>query len=302
MSHICHAPLILYIIAFFFLQAVIGTHFFSPANVMPLLENVHGKKTAPETIATAMAMGKRLGKKTVLAGNCFGFIGNRLIESYGREAIYMLEEGLSPSGVDGPMRGFGMPMGPLQMSDLAGNDIGYNIRKELFPTKPTTGRYHGTLADKLVEAGRLGQKVKKGWYDYSAGRAPVEDPFVAALLESRRAALGLTVRALDAQEVRDRCLLPMVNEGFKCIQEGIALRESDIDIVLVFGYGFPAWRGGLMHWSRHGREGGLPKLLSDMRRLSRAHPSVAHWNPCKRLVKEVAALQEGRQSSRQSRL
>ena len=190
-------------------QQVAGMHFFSPANVMPLLENVRGAASDARTIATVMQMGKVLRKKTVLAGSCFGFIGNRMLEGYLREALYLLEEGCLPRDVDAPLRAFGMPMGPLQMSDLAGNDIGYSIRHDMGLHDPATTphpneRYHGLVADKLVEMGRLGQKSKAGWYDYSAGKAPTDDAAVAALIEAHCANAGVERRAIGADEVRCR--------------------------------------------------------------------------------------------------
>lgn len=184
-------------------QDVCGTHFFSPANVMPLLENVRGKASSGETLATVMAMGKMLGKKAVLAGNCFGFIGNRMIEGYCREAIFLLEEGCVPAQVDGPIRKLGLAMGPLQMGDLAGNDIGYNIRKDQPALFGPGERYPG-LADVLVEAGRLGQKTKKGWYDYSTGRAPVDDEEVAKLISRHAADKRIERRAISEEEVSER--------------------------------------------------------------------------------------------------
>lgn len=270
---------------------VVGTHFFSPANVMPLLENVAGEAASPQTVATAMGLGKLLGKKAVLARNCFGFIGNRMLEGYLREAVFLLEEGCMPADVDGPLRAFGMPMGPLQMSDLAGNDIGYNIRKDfnwLEEHAARGERFHGKLADALCEAGRHGQKTRKGWYDYSAGRAPVDDAEVGAMIEAHSAAEGFTRRAIAPSEVLDRCLLPLVNEGFKCLEEGIAQRESDIDVTYLYGYGFPRYHGGPMYWARHVREGGLPKLAADLAAYQGAHPTVAHWAPSKLLLDEAA--------------
>ena len=267
---------------------VVGMHFFSPANVMPLLENVRGTQTSDEVIATAMALGKVLRKKAVLARSCFGFIGNRMLEGYCREAIFMLEEGCVPKQVDKPLRAFGMPMGPLQMCDLAGNDIGYKVRQGLGLHKVTSERYYGGLADTLVESGRLGQKTKAGWYDYSAGRAPVDDPEVVAMIEAHSAALGMARREISAEEVLDRCLLPLVNEGFKVLEEGIAQRESDIDVVYLYGYGFPRHRGGPLHWARHGREGGLRKLVDDLAMYAEQHPQVAHWRPSQLLLDEAA--------------
>ena len=225
-------------------ESVVGMHFFSPANVMPLLENVRGAASSDVSVATAMALGKRLRKKSVLAGNCFGFIGNRMLEYYLHECMFMVEEGATPQQVDGVMRAHGLAMGPFAMSDLAGNDIGYNIRKDWgwdpdFAAREGR-RYWAFAVDKLVEAGRLGQKAKKGWYDYSAGRKPVVDPEVEALIVRTSEELGITRRAFTDEEILDRCLLPLVNEGFKIVEEGIAQRESDLNIVYLYGYGFHA--------------------------------------------------------------
>eukprot|EP00966_Prymnesium_polylepis_P048262 1117938-Prymnesium_polylepis.1 len=261
---------------------------------MPLLENVRGAATDGRTVATIMGVGKALRKKAVLAGNCFGFIGNRMLEGYLREALYMLEEGCLPAQVDEPLRQFGMPMGPLQMSDLAGNDIGYSIRRDMGLHDPAATphpdeRYHGAIADKLVEMGRLGQKTQAGWYDYSAGKRPVDDPAVAALIEGHCAELSLPRRAFEPEEVLDRCLLPLVNEGFKVLSEGIAQRESDLDMVYLYGYGFPRYKGGPMYWARHVRPGGLPKLLADLEAYAARHPTVSHWQPADLLRREAGA-------------
>ncbi|KAL1526988.1 hypothetical protein AB1Y20_015677 [Prymnesium parvum] len=303
-------------------QLVAGMHFFSPAHVMPLLENVKGKQTSSDTIATIMQLGKRLKKKAVLAGNCNGFIGNRMLEGYVAEALFMLEEGCTPSEVDAAMRGFGMPMGPLEMSDLAGNDIGYMARRN--HPRPTE-RYAGGIADRLVEMKRrvaLGQKSKAGWYDYSAGKKPRDDPAVQALIEGYCREHNLVRRQIAEEEERcclraptpparpqpqppprvrtiksattqsplppqvvDRCLLPLVNEGFKVLEEGIAQRESDIDMVYLFGYGFPRYKGGPMYWARHIRPGGLPKVLSDLEKYGAVHTNVSHWKPAELLLK-----------------
>mmetsp|Transcript_43867 Transcript_43867/g.140918 ORF Transcript_43867/g.140918 Transcript_43867/m.140918 type:complete len:712 (-) Transcript_43867:283-2418(-) len=272
-------------------QDVCGTHFFSPANIMPLLENVRGSASSGETLATVMAMGKKLGKKAVLAGNCFGFIGNRMIEGYCRESYFLLEEGCVPRDVDAPVRALGLAMGPLQMQDLAGIDIGYNIRKDQPDLYGPADRYP-LLADRIAEAGRLGQKTKAGWYDYAAGRNPVDDPWVADFIEKFSAEQGVTRRAISTEEVLDRCMLPMVNEGFKCLEEGIAQRESDIDIVFLYGYGFPRRLGGPMHWARHIREGGLPKLAADLQRYGAEHPNGTYWTPSALLLEEAAVAAE----------
>ena len=203
----------------------------------------------------------------------------------------MAEEGASPKDVDSVMKGFGMAMGPFTMSDLAGNDIGWLVRKDLGwleDVKPDPSRrYWGGLSDALNEKGRLGQKTKKGLYDSSAGRTPVDDPEVEALIDAHRAKLGMTPRTLSADEILDRCLLPMVNEGFKIVEEGIAQRESDLNIVYLYGYGFPRKSGGPMHWARHIRPGGLPKIVADLKAYAAAHPTVPHWAPCDLLEKEA---------------
>ena len=277
-------------------ERVVGMHFFSPANVMPLLENVRSDSSSDMAIATAMDLGKRLRKKTVLARSCFGFIGNRMLEPYMHEALFLVEEGATPQAVDAVMKEFGLAMGPYTMSDLAGNDIGYSVRKGLGwleeATRPDTARrYWGTLADALVEKGRLGQKTKKGWYDYSAGRKPVVDPEVEALIATHVESLGL-LKARGGSppgpdEIMDRLMLPLVNEGFKIVEEGIAQRESDVNIVYLYGYGFPRKSGGPMHWARHVRKGGLPQMVEDMKKLAAANPTVPHWQPSELLVKEA---------------
>jgi len=278
-------------------ESVVGMHFFSPANVMPLLENVRSDASSDVSVATAMALGKKLKKKAVLARSCFGFIGNRMLEPYVQEALYQLEEGCLPKDVDaaiGP-KGFGMAMGPFTMSDLAGNDIGAFVRRELgwidgANAAEPNRRYWASIADELVARGRLGQKTKKGWYDYSAGRKPVDDPKVEAMVLEVTKKLGIERSAPGSStEILDRCLLPLVNEGFKILEEGIAQRESDINIVWLYGYGFPRKSGGPMHWARHIRPGGLPKIVEDLRTFAAAHPTVPHWEPCALLVQEAAA-------------
>ena len=182
-------------------------------------------------------------------------------------------------------------MGPLQMSDLAGNDIGYSIRRDMGLHEPATTPFPddgtGGIADKLVEMGRLGQKTKAGWYDYSAGKAPVDDPVVTALIDAHCAGASLARRDVSAEEVLDRCMLPLVNEGFKILSEGIAQRESDLDMVYLYGYGFPRYKGGPMYWARHIRPG-LPKLLADLGS-TRGHPTVSHWKPAELLRSEVGS-------------
>jgi len=222
----------------------VGMHFFSPANVMPLLENIKGAHSSPETLATAMALGVKLRKVPVLAGNCFGFIGNRMFEVYAREAMFLLEEGALPHEIDSALMNWGMAMGPLAVGDLAGLDIGYSIRKEQgltnAQTRPAhTGRYGGTVPDKLVLQGRSGQKTKKGFYDYSAGRTPSRDPAVEDLIIQTSQELGITRRQISEREIIERCVLALINEGFKIVDDGIAEATSHIDVVYAAGYPFP---------------------------------------------------------------
>ena len=222
----------------------VGMHFFSPANVMPLLENIKGAHSSPETLATAMALGVKLRKVPVLAGNCFGFIGNRMFEVYAREAMFLLEEGALPHQIDAALAAWGMAMGPLAVGDLAGLDIGYSIRKEQGLTDPKTrpadtGRYGGTVPDKLVLLGRSGQKTKKGFYDYSAGRTPERDPSVEDLIIQTSKELGITRREISEQEIIERCVFGLINEGFKIVDDGIAAATSDIDVVYAAGCELP---------------------------------------------------------------
>jgi len=223
-------------------QDVVGLHFFSPANVMKLLEIVRAAQTAPETLATALAVAKRIGKVPVVVGVCRGFVGNRMLRARGAENESLLLEGATPEQVDTVFYDFGWPMGPFQMSDLAGLDISWRNRKALGET--------AAIADALCEAGRFGQKTGKGWYLYPEGsRTPVADPEVAALIERVASARGITRRAISEDEIIERTLYPLVNEGAKILEEGIAARASDIDIVWTNGYGFPIGKGGPMFWA-----------------------------------------------------
>ncbi len=220
---------------------VIGLHFFSPANIMRLVEIVRGSATLHEVTATAGALAKRLGKIGVIAGNCPGFIGNRMINVYGREAQFLLEEGASVEEVNQALFDFGMAMGPLAMYDLVGNDVMRDIAAITDPA----GRKPLVLP-KLCELGRLGQKTGKGWSRYDENRKPSADPDVAALIES---IAGTERRVISKVEIVDRCILALVNEGARIIEEGMALRASDIDVIYLTGYGFPAWRGGPMFYA-----------------------------------------------------
>ena len=228
-------------------ERVVGMHFFSPANVMRLLEVVRGGASDDATLTTAMAVGKQIGKVCVLSGMCYGFIGNRMLRHYGREAALCVMEGASPAQVDQAMEQWGMAMGPMAVGDLAGLDIGYRAREQLSDEEKGP-RINYLLADRLVEAGRLGQKSGAGYYRYDPDtRARQEDPVVSDIIEATRAELGITARELTAEEIVDRLTLALANEGARILEEGIAQRASDIDVVYCHGYGFPRFRGGPMH-------------------------------------------------------
>ena len=262
---------------------VVGTHFFSPANVMKLLENVRGRETSAQTIATVMALGKTLGKIPVLAGNCDGFIGNRMLMFYGSEAEFLLEEGAIPEQIDRVIEAFGFAMGPFAMRDLAGNDVGFMIRRGR--KLPADERWSPIL-ERIVSAGRLGQKAGKGFYRYE-GRTRIVDPEVTALIESVSRELGIRRREIPDEEILDRLLHPLVNEGARILEEGIAIRASDIDVVYVYGYGFPAYRGGPMFWAE---QSGLQRVVDTMRRLAPTHG--ARWRPAA-LLERLAAAGQG---------
>ena len=228
-------------------ERVVGMHFFSPANVMRLLEVVRGATSDDATLMTAMSVGKQIGKVCVLSGMCYGFIGNRMLRHYGREAALCVMEGASPAQVDGAMERWGMAMGPLAVGDLAGLDVGYKAREQLSDEEKGP-RVNYLLADRLVEAGRLGQKSGAGYYRYDAAtRAREEDPIVTEIIHATRAELGITPREIAEDEIVDRLTLALANEGARILEEGIAQRASDIDVVYCHGYGFPRFRGGPMH-------------------------------------------------------
>jgi 3-hydroxyacyl-CoA dehydrogenase len=216
---------------------VLGMHFFSPANVMKLCEIVRGRETSPETLATAVAVAKRIEKVPVVVGVCFGFVGNRMLEVRGKQANRLLYSGATPQQVDGVLTKFGMPMGHFAMVDLAGLDIGWRSRQDRGEKSP--------IEDRLCETGRLGQKAGKGYFKYEPGsRFPSPDPDVEHLIEQTTSALGLKRRAIDDQEILERLLYPMINEGARTLEEGIAARASDIDVVWLHGYGWPVATGG----------------------------------------------------------
>ncbi len=229
-------------------QDVIGTHFFSPANVMKLLEVVRGKKTAKDVLATVMALGKKIKKTSVVSGVCDGFIGNRMIEQYSRQAGFLLEEGASVQQIDKAVEKFGFAMGPFRMGDLAGNDIGWAIRKRRYQEKPKM-KYSKT-ADLLCELGRYGQKTGAGWYDYVPGKrdALVSD-VVTQMIDKHRKAIGLAPRKISDEEIVQRLVFSLVNEAAHILEEGIASKAGDIDMVYLTGYGFPIYRGGPMHYA-----------------------------------------------------
>ncbi|MBB1062131.1 3-hydroxyacyl-CoA dehydrogenase NAD-binding domain-containing protein [Marilutibacter spongiae] len=260
-------------------QDVLGTHFFSPANVMKLLEVVRGKATAPDVLATVMALAKKIGKTAVVSGVCDGFIGNRMIEQYSRQAGFLLEEGALPQQVDRAMEAFGMAMGPFRMGDLAGNDIGWAIRKRRAVESPEIT--YSRTADLLCEMGRFGQKTGAGWYDYAPGdRTARPSPVVDAMIEAYSAEQGITRRRIDDQEIVERLVYALVNEGALILEEGIAAKASDIDVVYLTGYGFPVWRGGPMF---HADTVGLYNVLRSMRRFANGLHGDA-WEPAPLLV------------------
>jgi 3-hydroxyacyl-CoA dehydrogenase len=223
-------------------ESVIGTHFFSPANVMRLLENVRGKKSSPTTIATAMSIGRRIGKVPVLVGVCYGFVGNRMLHQRGQQAEKLILEGAAPHQVDKVLTDFGFPMGPFAMSDLAGLDVGWRIRKGRGVKSP--------VADRICELGRFGQKTGAGYFRYEGGdRTPIPDNEVEKIIVDVATGMGITRRPISDEEILQRLLYPMVNEGAKILDEKIAIRASDIDVIWVYGYGWPVYRGGPMFWA-----------------------------------------------------
>lgn len=228
-------------------ERVVGLHFFSPANIMRLLEVVRGARTSPETLAAAMAFAKAIGKNGVVSGVCDGFIGNRIFEEYLRQAWFLLEEGALPQQVDGALEAFGMAMGPCRVMDLAGQDIGWHIRQRRAAEQPD--RPYSQVPDRICELGRFGQKTGAGFYRYPDGRTAEVDPEVSALIEAESARIGLDRRMISDEEIVERCIFAMVNEGARILEEGIAYRPVDIDVVYLDGYGFPAELGGPMFYA-----------------------------------------------------
>ncbi len=264
---------------------VIGTHFFSPAHIMVLLEVVRGDQASKETVATAMNLGKTLGKVSVLAGNCDGFIGNRMLERYLNQALFLVEEGALPQQVDKALLEFGMAMGPFAMSDMAGLDVSYRIRQRRRAEGRRQGERDTFLVDRLCERGRHGQKTGGGYYRYEEGsRAPLPDPEVESLIIEHSKEQSIERREFGDDEIVKRCIYAMVNEGAKILEEGIALRSCDIDIAYLYGYGFPRYRGGPM---KYADLVGLQSVLDDVRAFSEAHPGEG-WEPAA-LLERLAA-------------
>jgi len=266
-------------------QDVVGMHFFSPANVMKLLEVVRGEKTAKDVLATVMALAKKIKKTAVVSGVCDGFIGNRMIEQYGRQGGFLLDEGCTPTQVDKAIEKFGFAMGPFRMGDLAGNDIGWAIRKRRAVEKPDM-KYSKT-ADLLCEMGRFGQKTGAGWYDYVAGkRDAIPNQQVEEMIKAHRAALGITARKISDEEIVQRLVYSLVNEAARILEDGIASKASDIDMVYLMGYGFPLYRGGPMNYAD---EVGLFNVVQAMNRFAKNPLDDARfWQPAPLLAKLAA--------------
>jgi 3-hydroxyacyl-CoA dehydrogenase len=261
-------------------QDVIGTHFFSPANVMRLLEVVRGAKTAKDVLATTMKLGKTIKKVPVVSGVCDGFIGNRMVEKYGQQSLFLIDEGCSPQQVDAAAYKWGMAMGPLAMGDMAGLDIGWEIRKRRYVERPNF--VYSKVGDRIAELGRFGQKTGKGWYKYEAGsRAPVPDPEVEEIIRKYRTENKIKTRSISDEEIVERLIYALVNEAAYILEEGIALRASDIDMVYLTGYGFPAYRGGPMFYAD---TVGLPKVLASIEKFQKGYRGEV-WKPAPLLVK-----------------
>jgi 3-hydroxyacyl-CoA dehydrogenase len=266
---------------------VLGLHFFSPANVMRLLEVVRGAKTAPDVLATCLQLGRKIGKVAVVSGVCDGFIGNRMVARYGAAATGLVNAGALPQQVDAALQKFGFAMGPFRMGDLAGLDIGWATRKRRaaeagVPMTPV-------IADKLCEAGRFGQKTGAGWYRYEAGRRdPIPDPLTETLITEYRAANGIQPRKVSDEEVVERCVYALVNEGARILEEGIAARASDIDLVYLNGYAFPMHRGGPMLYADMV---GLNQVVAALRRFASQPGAESWWQPAPLLV---ALAEEGK--------
>jgi 3-hydroxyacyl-CoA dehydrogenase len=266
-------------------QDVVGLHFFSPANVMKLLEVVRGAKTGKDVMATVMTVAKKIKKTAVVSGVCDGFIGNRMIEQYSRQAGFLLDEGATPQQVDKAIERFGFAMGPFRMGDLAGNDIGWAIRKRRAQERPNM--LYSRTADKLCELGRFGQKTGAGWYDYQPGkRDAIPSPLVNKMIEDHRKELGITPRKISDEEIVQRLVFALVNEGARILEDKIALRASDIDMVYLTGYGFPIQRGGPMLYAD---QVGLFNVAQAMKRFQgNPRDDAKFWEPAPLLARLAA--------------
>ncbi|MGF6729172.1 3-hydroxyacyl-CoA dehydrogenase [Paraburkholderia youngii] len=264
-------------------QDVVGAHFFSPAHVMRLLEVVRADSTSDEAVVTLMELGRRMGKVAVYSLVYPGFIGNALFRNYNREAHFLVEDGALPHEVDAALKDFGYAMGIFAVHDMAGNDVGYQTRKAQMATRPNDRRWNDLIM-KLVEMGRLGQKNGKGWYRYEAGdRTPHRDPEIEQYIVEESARLGITRRSIPKEEIIKRCMYGMINEGAKLLEQGIALRASDIDVVYVTGYGFPAKLGGPMYYAD---QIGLANVYQDIKRL---YEEYGYWWRPAPLLEKLAA-------------
>jgi 3-hydroxyacyl-CoA dehydrogenase len=278
---------------------VVGMHFFSPAHIMKLVEIVRGGATAADVIATAQDLSRRMGKLGVVVGNCFGFVGNRMLYAYGRENQLLMLEGASPAQIDAALESFGMAMGPNAVGDLAGLDVGYSVRRER-KDRPVDPRYY-RVADLLVEAGRLGQKSGRGAFTYAQGsRKPIPDPEVDAMIAAESLRLGIPRRAIQEEEIRERCLYALINEGARILEEGIADSPADIDAIWCNGYGFPRSRGGPMTYAD---TIGPATVLDGIQGLAQVN-GTKYWTPAP-LLSDICARAEtfsdwaGRRTSRE---
>jgi 3-hydroxyacyl-CoA dehydrogenase len=262
---------------------VIGMHFFSPANIMRLVEIVRGGATGDPVVATALALAKRLGKVGVVVGNCWGFVGNRMMFPYMREAQFLVEEGTTPSQVDKVLYDFGMAMGIFAVDDMGGIDIAWRVRQE-FKHLVKPGIRTPLVPDQLYELGRLGQKTGKGWYLYGEDRKPSADPVVEALIESTAKKAGIARRTISDAEILERCLYVMINEGARILDEEYASRAADIDVIYISGYGFPAYHGGPMWYAD---TIGLRKIYNRILEFEKQHGEL--WTPAP-LLKRLAAI------------
>lgn len=269
-------------------ERVLGLHFFSPADIMPLLEVVRAEKTAPEVLATGLKLVRKLGKQPVVARVAEGFIGNRIYAAYRRRAELLVLDGARPEQVDAAVTDFGFAMGPFAVSDMSGLDIAWAMRKRQAATRDPSARYV-TIPDRLCEAGRLGRKTGAGWYDYASGKAQ-PDPAVAAIIEEEREKAGVSPRDFTAEEIQRQLLAAIVNEAALLLDEGVAERASDVDVALANGYGFPRWRGGPLHWAA---QQDAAALQADLDELARAQGNGHRAGPVARVLQELLSGNEG---------